>query len=344
MIKQVMNMKCIYCKNEIKETQQNREHIFPKSFGCPDSWFLDCVCKNCNHKLGGTIERFLAGDSLESLRRLKYIGSRSKKSIKQIRLKINIPREDKYGKFAGATVYTDFSQRNKSKLPTQILIQDDEKNRKIFFLDDIEKDEIKEEIHKYKNKNICIIFENEENKKQALDKLKNIDVDLKIYEEGKMPEGVVENNEIIVEVKSIIDIVILRAIAKIAFNYLTLIKGSNYVLDSRFDPVREFITKGIKPKYEIVKLKEGHILTDETNHIRFLNGHIFTIRIEGNSIISEITLFNSYTYYYYVYLGELGPIWHNIKSGHAYRFKDNKIIELFSPTFIITPYSKHFAI
>jgi len=111
-IKWVINMKCIYCKNEIKETERSREHIFPESFGCPDSWVLDCVCKNCNNELGGTVERFLAGDSLECLRRLKYIGSRSGKSINQERLKINIPKEDKYGVFAGATVYTDFSQRN----------------------------------------------------------------------------------------------------------------------------------------------------------------------------------------------------------------------------------------
>ena len=225
----------------------------------------------------------------------------------------------------------------KIKLPTQILIQDNEGNRKFFLLDSIDKDEIKEEIHKYKNKGFYIIFENEENKKQALEKLKGIGVDLKIEKEGRMPESIRENNEIITEVKSIVDNVILRAIAKIAFNYLTKVMGSNYVLDSKFDRIRNYIRYEIKPNFEIVKLKKGHLLSDETNHIRSFKGHIFTLQIEGDSIISKITLFNSYIYYYYVYLGEFGPIWHNIRSGHAYSLKEKKLIELFSDRFII-PY------
>ena len=41
---------------------------------------------NATPTLGGTIERWIAGDSPEAMLRLAYIGSKSGKPIKQLRL------------------------------------------------------------------------------------------------------------------------------------------------------------------------------------------------------------------------------------------------------------------
>ncbi len=109
-------MNCIYCKKDIKEDNKSTEHIFPKSFGCPDTWTIDCVCMDCNNEFGKTIERYLAGDSIEGLRRLQKLGSRSKKPIKQTRLKINIPDEDRYGEFRGAI--------RRKGMPAETLVQE----------------------------------------------------------------------------------------------------------------------------------------------------------------------------------------------------------------------------
>ena len=137
------NMNCIYCKNPIAEKNSSEEHVFPQSFGCPDSWTMDCVCTECNTSFGRSIERFLAGDSLEGLWRLQKIGSRSGKPIRQIGLRINIPNEDKYGDFNGVIVYFDFSKKDSLILPSQIVLKDDQGNKKYFLLDDVEKEEVK---------------------------------------------------------------------------------------------------------------------------------------------------------------------------------------------------------
>jgi len=130
------------------------------------------------------------------------------------------------------------------------------------------------------------------------------------------------------------DNVILRTIAKIAFNYLAKVNGAEYALDTKFDIVREYIKTGVKPSFNIVKIKKGHILAEETNNRYFLEGHVFTIEDRGDYIISKISLTNSFNFYYIVTLGKFGPIWHDIKSGHAYSLKEDKIIKLFTPTFL----------
>lgn len=84
-------MTCIYCKKDIDDKNRSTEYVFPQSFGCPDDWTINCVCRKCNNDFGGTLERYLAGDSIEGLWRLQKIGSRSKKPIKQTRVKIRIP-------------------------------------------------------------------------------------------------------------------------------------------------------------------------------------------------------------------------------------------------------------
>ncbi len=114
------------------------------------------------------------------------------------------------------------------------------------------------------------------------------------------------------------------------------VKGAEYVLDSRFDAVREYIKTGEKPNFRIVEIKKGHILAEETDDRYFFEGHIFTIQTKGRRVIGKVSLSNTFAFYYVVNLGEL-EVWYNLKSGHAYSLKEDKIIELFSPTAISVP-------
>jgi hypothetical protein len=334
-------MKCIYCKDDITETNKSEEHVFPESFGCPNNWTMDCVCIKCNNDFGKTIERYLAGDSIAGLWRLQKIGSRSKKPVKQTRIKINIPNEEKYGEFIGAIVYFDFSKKDSLLLPSQILIKDEQGNRKFFLVEDIERDDVKNELNKHKDRGFWIFAHNADNERTAIEKLKQIGIEFKPIKEEKLPISALEDDgKFKVIVEGIMDNMIFRAIAKIAFNYLAKVKGHDCVLDSKFDIIREYIKSGTKPNFNIVKIEEGHILADETNDKYFFEGHIFTIQSQGNRIFGKVSLSNTFAFYYVVDLGELGPIWYELKSGHAYSLKEAKIIPLFSSTFII-PYKAH---
>jgi len=323
-------MICIYCKNEINTKNVSLEHVFPDSFGCPDNWTIDCVCRKCNNEFGGTIERYLAGDSIEGLWRLQKIGSRSKKPIRQTRIKIHIPNEDRYGEFRGIILYADFAQRDSLYLPAQILTSDSNGERKFTLLEKMSDEEIRNITGRF-----AIFAHNEKEYKQAAERLKQLG---KILEEGKinqLPQTAIgADGKLEVETEGIMDAVIFRTIAKVAFNYLTKIKGAEYVLNSKFDAIREYIRAGGKANSRLVRVEKGHILAEETNKWHFLEGHIFTIETRGNTIISKISLTNKFDFYYVVNLGDMGPIWHDIKSGHAYSLKEDKILQLFTPTYL----------
>jgi len=324
-------MECIYCKNDITEVNKSTEHVFPEAFGCPDNWLLDCVCRNCNNEFGRSIERYLAGDSLEGLWRLQKIGSRSKKPIRQTRIRMRIPDEDRYGDFRGITLYGDFAQMDSLYLPAQVITFGSNGERKSTLIEKMTDDEIK---------NITGRFEffahNEKEYNQVAEYLKQLG---KKIEEGKvnrLPETAInKDGKLEVEIEGVMDLIIFRTIAKIAFNYLAKAKGAKYALDQNFDSVRDYIKTGNKPNFEIVRIEKGHILAEETKNQYFLEGHILTIETRGNDIISKIALTNAFNFYYVVYLGKIGLIWHDIKSGHAYSLKEDKMIPLFSPTFLI---------
>ncbi len=324
-------MRCIYCKNNITEFNKSIEHVFPEAFGCPDSWTMDCVCRDCNNEFGRTLERYLASDSIEGLWRLQKIGSKSKKPVRQTRITIRIPDEDRYGNFKGVILYADFAQMDSLYLPAQILTFSSSDEKKSILIEKMSDEEIKNVTGRF-----ILFAHNEKEYKQAVERLKQLGKKFEEDDINRLPITAINNDgKLEVETEGIMDAVIFRAIAKLAFNYLAKVKGADYVLDQKFDLIRDYIKTGNKPNFKMVKIEKGHILTEETNKRYFLEGHIFTVETRGNIIISKVALTNAFNFYYVVYLGEVGPIWYDIKSGHAYSLEEDKIIPLFSPTFLI---------
>ncbi|MBI3618383.1 MAG: hypothetical protein HY210_09295 [Candidatus Omnitrophica bacterium] len=322
-------MVCIYCKNEINSKNKSNEHVFPSAFGCPDDWIIDCVCRGCNNAFGGTMERYLAGDSIEGLWRLQKIGSRSQRPIRQARIKIHIPDENIYGEFKGVILYADFAQMDSLYLPPQILTWGNAGERKFTLLECMSDNDIKNVPGKFE-----LFTHNEKEYNEAVARLEKLG---KKLEEGihRLPKTAIGiDGKLEVQTESVIDAVIFRTIAKIAFNYLAKIQGAEYILGQKFDNIRSYIRSECKSDFHPVTIEKGHILVEETDDKYFLEGHIFTIETRGNLIISKISLTNMFNFYYVVTLGEMSPIWHDIKAGHAYSLKEDKIIPLFTPTYL----------
>ncbi|MDE6946831.1 MAG: HNH endonuclease [Anaeroplasmataceae bacterium] len=61
-------MKCIVCNQEV--LKKSKEHIFPESLG--GKLKVHCVCKDCNSKLGSSIEASFLNDSTILFLRCKY--------------------------------------------------------------------------------------------------------------------------------------------------------------------------------------------------------------------------------------------------------------------------------
>lgn len=322
-------MRCIYCMSEILKENASEEHVFPKAFGCPERWYIECVCKDCNVKLGETIDRVLASDSLMGLWRLKRIGSRSKKHVNQKRTKINLPDNEKYGVYAGAIIYVDFTAIDTIIMPNQIVIKDKSGQRRFFLVDDLEEPETKKEILKYKAKNLRILSQDEDGKKIAIKKLAKIDINFNPLQEGNFPKSAKgKNNKIKVITQCIMDESIYRAIAKINLNYLAKIQGYQFVLNSNFNAIRKYIRYDEKTSIDFVNLIKGRILVDETINSPGFDGHIFVVYNKGKDIISKVSLFNYLSLYFEVKLGHLSIIPYDLKSGHGFSLKEKELIEL----------------
>jgi len=253
-------MVCIYCKKNIDAENRSTEHVFPQSFGCPDDWTIDCVCKNCNNELGGTIERRLAGDSMEGLWRLQKIGSRSKKPIRQTRIKIHVPDEDRYGEFRGLILYADFSQMDSLYLPAQVVVLGDSGMRQHYLLEDMNDEDIRNIPGKF-----GLFAHNENEHNQAVERFKRLGKKFD-GEITKLPQTAInDDGKLEVEIEGVLDAVIFRTIAKITFNYLAKVKGYEYTLNQKFDVMREYVRVGVKPNINPVRIERGHILAEETS-------------------------------------------------------------------------------
>lgn len=265
-------MNCIYCKQKIITGSNNSvEHVFPDSFGCPDDWTLDCVCRKCNNTLGGTIERWIAGESPEAMLRLAYIGSKSGKPIKQLRLQINIPNKLEFADFQGVRLEIDF-KIGELLLPTQIGLKNNSGIYEYFTNKQLGDQKTLDRINNIlSHKDIKWLASGDKNifnKKikefQSVLEKKGINLPKGAKKEFNLPKNSIQNGKIPVNIHSLIDEDIQRAIVKIAFNYLAKIKGGDYVLKNCFDDIREFkkviISKilAIEPNEWLVPIKNEY--------------------------------------------------------------------------------------
>jgi len=259
----------------------------------------------------------------------KKLGSRSKKPIRQTRIKIHLPNEDRYGEFRGIILYADFAQMDGLYLPAQILTLSSSGERKFILLEKMTDEDIKNVTGKFE-----VFAHNEKEYKEATQHLQQLGKKLEDKINRLPATAINKDGKLEVDTEGIMDSVIFRNIAKIAFNYLAKTKSAEYALAPKFDVIRNYIITGNKPTSKLVAIERGHILADETNKKYFLEGHIFTTETRGSAVISKMSLTNMFNFYYVVHLGDLGPMWHDIKSGHAYSLKEDRIIPLFSPTYL----------
>ncbi|TID72875.1 hypothetical protein, partial [Legionella pneumophila] len=103
------------------------------------------------------------------------------------------------------------------------------------------------------------------------------------------------NEDILVEIRSKIDRVIRRTVAKIAFNYFAYFNYKYIVLNGEFDKIRDFILKG---DFEYpIKIEDKAVLYDEQRSSQRRLGHLITInRNCYGMLLAQVSLFNFIKY------------------------------------------------
>jgi hypothetical protein len=102
--------------------------------------------------------------------------------------------------------------------------------------------------------NILLVYDSEVTKQRIIQMLASRDVRNPAITEQGLP--LKDGQTVIAAVKSTIDSMILRSIAKIGFNYLAWTAGIDFVVKLDFNPIRSYIRYGTDPGYRIASVSQ----------------------------------------------------------------------------------------
>lgn len=311
--------------------------MIPQSFGTfePKSFILyDAVCQPCNSCFGKTLELALSRDSTEALLRLHY-GVKPASEAKElpyqrIELKVGEP-----GPWFGATVVLDADRTGTGIEPIpvpQVAFRWKGANDWVFLLEAELDDPGK--VGPYSGSlpgsfEIRVLGPSQSDMGRLIEKLRKRDI--KFLQQGTLEAPIAEDGRVRVEIAAKVDATIYRAIAKIAFNYVAYQHGTDFVLRSDFDDVRNYIRYGAVPPWkEVVRPTHEPILFDDRLNSRQTFGHLITFgwNLDSKGLLAQVSLFNSLTYRVAicpVYSG----IWHSgLQTGHHFDLEDRTITPL----------------
>jgi len=330
-----MKFKCIYClEDKDKGAFRKREHVLPKSFGGFQNnlTLKRIVCDDCNETLGDTIELTLGRDTFEgSLLRYKYNIKKSEdfKTFGKAGQLIIKLQETPY---RGAFIYLEgFSEDDNCFLCDfcpQIGLLKYSGEYEYYLLANIpEKSDLDQSQYNFNTQDKpLIVLSCEPNYAQKL--LREKGFDITELREFDIPEAS-SIDEVMCEIQRDIDNTLFRAIAKIGFNYLTSWKGTIFVLDKTFDPIRKFIRYDIQPDFLIKEMRIKPFFPDE----KFLNkhrvGHVIVNYWDKKTNMLEacVSLFNTVQYSVSLANDEIGQ-YEDIKKGVFFNLENLKISEL----------------
>ncbi|STX39014.1 HNH endonuclease [Legionella feeleii] len=327
--------RCIYCRTVKHSTMFNsREHVIPQSFGKfnPTNLILNDknqriwkVCDSCNNNFS-KFERWLAKDSYEGyILRQQYLAKPNKKTKAQKLYKRNrIAIVIQEGNFKGVTVEL-INEKTITLLP-QIGLLNKKGSWDYFLIDEVER--INKENYQLEEKKHCLkSFALSE--EEAIEQFNKIGINFTNTTEFNLP---ISTSDILCEISTTVDIVIKRAIAKIAFNFFAYFNYKYIVLDKAFDEIRSFILSG--GKNISVKSDDKAILADENNSSTRRLGHMIVIQkdIYGR-VIAQVSLFNSLKYT--ILLAERCSHLNIVLAGKFFDLNEMKIIELYQSSLVI---------
>lgn len=324
-------MNCIYCLEDKPDSLFTKtEHVLPQSFGLFKNNFTlnKIVCDHCNEFFGDNLELSLGRDTFEGISRFEC-GIKKPEDFKHIGKKSRLKVKVDEGLFKGAYAYRYFSKqvgRIVIKLVPQLGFKKIEISEYVYFpLDEIPaKEYLKNNFDLKADKSIVVLGCDAE---VAYNRLSEKGIFFK--PKGEFYPRNSENIDWSCKVTGIIDQIIFRAIAKIAFNYLTYWAKKDFAYNISFHPIRRYIRYGDKSSYPFVIITGNAILGDEPVAGKRRLGHLITLDWSANglSIVSQVSIFNWMTYSILLAKDYYGNRI-NIRKGHFFNIANKEILEL----------------
>ena len=254
---------CIYCRHERAASAFNADHVVPRAFGTfEQNLTLSCVCFECNSYFGKTIELAYGRDSVEAFLRLQHgvKAPHEAGALRGRRLSVTLGGDDDWNgchvelKDEDGELVVDLvpQVRFASRQGAGIFVREDTLADPAQALPaDIDT-----------SQEMRLVARSDETAHQLIAVLAARGISFKKTGEGGHPPAV--NGLAPLDLRMRYDTMILRCVAKIAFNYAAWAAGPDLVLHDSFDVTRELIRHGTTAPYPVVVPRATPILVDDT--------------------------------------------------------------------------------
>jgi hypothetical protein len=325
---------CIYCRKPLTGTEPP-EHVIPQSFGTfHPNLTIFCICADCNHFFGRTLEWSMRNSSTEGVLRFSYGLATGGKigGVGTDGIEFRIAESPDW---IGARVVLKINKKGEAyiDLLPQVGARKTATDEWEWYL---EKDVNAEFAAKYPKGSEFRIVGCGGDFQRIQERLISVCPMFQPKETMSPPIGTDGK----VGVRYINDFVLStrRLLAKVAFNYLAWVRDGEFTLRPEFDAVRSFIRDGTEPSEGIVYFNSRPILANERlTGTQVTEGHIVTVEAmpEQRRIESRLSLFNSLKYRI-ILSAEHQGLW--FAKGHHFDIHTREVSDLASQaTFIVSP-------
>jgi hypothetical protein len=314
----VESITCIYCLKEKPQTEFNREHVLPDSFGKFTNALVlhDMVCKECNQYFGDTLDIVLARGSMQGAMRYLQNVKPLTNFDQSIRERVKLAARSKYDR--------DFREAEFVKTPegeglafTPGLVYFSKLTGKEIFvsLKELETGKYSDIKNLDSEQPVILSCRDEDTKNRFQEALKLYNKGIEVMDDIPGPQ---KGEKVLVAVDAIMeDDLVNRAVAKVAFNYLAYTQGKEFVERPIFNPIRSYIHKGAS-KQKFVKRINPIKLFGDTQEAKRRKGHVTLVDLSSDkrTMIGIIEFFS--TLAYQVNLGAYENLTIPLSAGHYY--------------------------
>ncbi|MBD5483687.1 MAG: HNH endonuclease [Lachnospiraceae bacterium] len=265
---------CIYCKEEKEDGEFNREHVIPRMMGrYVNAPVLSNyqVCRGCNSFFSREIENKISLDSYESFLRMKSGIKKMSDGRRLSNSRISLSGVE--GIFKGLKFMVVSDAKNPERMHFEISpcigIKKSIDEYDYYSIDEIPvatEDKVRE-LKNYSSPIVQFGYDSDEAASVLMEK--GYITDKAFYSERGIKEEY-GASEFTVSVRFSIDSYVRRVCAKTIFNYMCWCMSTEYMLDSKFDALRNYVRYGTWDDKLWFRCSMGFISTamppNETSH------------------------------------------------------------------------------
>jgi hypothetical protein len=322
---------CLYCPATNDGPFPDAEHVIPKMFGKFDSregnLTLHNVCPDCNGYFGRKLEQHFGRDTIDAYFRLlagvKPAEEAAEVGGRRLTFRIEAPGSEFHGSWMSLAYIADRGMVMDA--PPQVAVRRRDEMEWRWYL---ERDLTEERLPELRTSEYRI-YGSHENATRILEKMRAIGL---APEPGQWTDISEQTNSPTFEtlrIHYVIDELVMRTVAKIAFNYLTYVteeRVPGFVRRDEFATIREFIRQGTRPSWNVIDVRAENTDLGDTRGLRVTTGHVLAVVWPDPQTVpvGNVSLFNQVTYAVR-FTDSVPGVWWDLFSAHYFDIQKHEV-------------------